>query len=93
MAEAVHCYTHGSSRAAFVCCHIVATLSDNKPRGFIWSRDDASEINAYCELCETHMEANGGEWNDITAPFADVKLLCEGCALDAATLNNVKVSS
>jgi len=94
MSAMVECCEHGKVRAAFVCSHSVETLTDGIARGFIWSRgEESKEINAYCKVCEVFMDANGGEWTEDNDWYAGVKLVCEGCALDVAAINNVEVFS
>ena len=87
----IACDTHGNQRTAFVCHHILQSIQDRQPRGFIWGRDEEGCVNAYCDECEGYLESHGGEWNEITEAFADIKLVCEGCAIEAAQLNGIAI--
>ena len=85
----IHCDTHGKRRTAFVCHHLFISIQDKQPRGFFWSRDEDGCINAYCNECDHYLETHGGEWNETTEAFADIKLVCESCASVAAKLNDI----
>ena len=87
----VECEAHGEKRAAYGCAHLLETLHDRQPRGFIWSRDEDGHINAYCEACSDELDRQGGDWNEAAEAFADIKLLCEACAVEAGNINGVSV--
>ena len=86
MSDRVHCDEHGDSATTFVCVHITDSLSDGKPRGFLWSIDDDGEYQAVCpqyrETPDDQWEARAGEVG---------RILCFGCYQRAAKLNGVDV--
>jgi len=88
----IECHIHSFANEAFICAHIVEGVINSAPTGFIWARDDHGIINAYCNDCDEHLNAYGGEWTDEVAKFANVKLSCEKCALSAAKFNGVEGS-
>jgi hypothetical protein len=81
MSRMIECSTHGESRPAFVCQHLLSTLRDSVPRGVLWSRDEDGCINAYCWDCDKQFEAAGGEWT------SEVEVICEGCFRRIAMIN------
>ena len=87
----VQCSKHGQSAEAFVCQHVLGTLKDYKPRGFIYSRDETGAVNAWCQECEDYVVMNGDEWNSQTQDFANISLVCVNCASVAATINGVEI--
>ncbi len=90
MSDAVQCDEHGASSETFVCSHVLDSLHDGIPRGFIYSSlDAADEPSAYCSECDEMLNANGGEWTEELEKSADIKLLCYQCFLQAARLNGV----
>ena len=52
MSGTVSCNIHGDQQEAFVCKHILLTLKDKTPRGFIWTVDEESGYQAFCESCD-----------------------------------------
>jgi len=86
----ISCNEHGESAQTFVCSHIIASLKDGQPRGFVYTTlDPNDEPNAYCSACEEMLNASGGEWTEELEKKAGVKLLCYECFLRAARLNGV----
>ena len=83
----VECAAHGDMPPSYVCAHTRASLHDGKKRGFFWSRDDEGSVNAWCTECDNVLESVGGCWNDEAEAFAQIVLVCEGCALRVASLN------
>lgn len=83
------CKTHGAQRAAYVCQHLNVPAEEAKGRGFVAVRDDDGCINAWCDRCEAYLVANGNEWNDKTERFANIRLLCESCAMERAEANGI----
>lgn len=83
-AKLVECYSHGKSKPAFVCRHLLEekNVGWNEPEFYSINKDDdfAGCINAWCNKCEV-FAIQGGGWNDETEAFADIKLICENCAL------------
>ena len=86
MSDLVECSTHGSSVPAFVCVHILETLSDLEPRGFEWSVDEDGEYQASCAHCRSLSEE---EWDEQASKV--IRLLCFGCFVRAAELNGVQL--
>jgi hypothetical protein len=75
----VSCSTHGDQQPAYVCCHLAATLSDNRARGVVSSIDEDGAVNAYCDACADLLDASGGEWTEDLEKKAEIKLVCRGC--------------
>jgi len=93
MSATVECCDHGMQAQAYVCTHITHALRDNKPNGFIWSRDDDNHINAYCNQCDDMLENEfGGDWENVPKDRYELSILCEPCAIRAARLSGVEVS-
>jgi hypothetical protein len=86
----VLCGSHGRRRAAFACHHLVSGLTDRAPRGVNWLRDDAGQVNAWCDACDDHLVANGNDWNDVTEGFAQVTLICQECFGQFSTFDTMK---
>ena len=84
----IECATHGSAPQAYVCGHSLLSLRDGSPRGLLWTVDEDGHFNGYCNECDDHLEANGGEWNETTEAFADLKVVCEVCFRRLAALND-----
>ena len=79
----VECDSHGEVRPAFVCHHLLSgeRVGWNEPDEYDDEADEfAGCINAWCDECEGVANAGGG-WNDETEAFADIRLVCETCAL------------
>ena len=87
MTEMARCATHGESRAALICQHLVATLEDGLPRGAFWSRDEDGCVNAYCRACADRLEAADGEWVGEAVEQLGLKIICEGCFRRIASAN------
>lgn len=84
----VECCLHGEQQETFVCQHIVQTLNDEIPRGFWWADNPENpRPDAWCSECEAMVQRTGGEWNDESEAFAQVKLLCGVCYDQAKQVN------
>ena len=86
MSRRVQCDEHGEDTAAFVCTHILDTLRDREPRGFLWLRDDGGEYSAICQDCN---ESTDEEWEEMSSDV--IRLVCLGCFKKAASLNDVSI--
>jgi hypothetical protein len=75
----VECGTHGKTRPAFVCCHLLESLRDRVARGLLWSRNQDENVNAYCDLCDQLLQQAGGDWTDEVEAQAKITLICENC--------------
>lgn len=89
--EQVTCERHGTGMAATFTCQHIAKGSATQ----FLSDEEATETepwpDAYCEKCAAFRDANGGEWNDTSEAFANVKVLCSSCYEDRRTaLSNAK---
>jgi hypothetical protein len=89
MTETLTCEKHGVQNEAIICCHLVSTLGDRRPRGLIWSRDDEGSINAYCIGCKDMLDAAGGAWTEELEAKAQLGIVCEACLLPLFDLNTV----
>jgi hypothetical protein len=85
--ERLNCEKHGEQNEAYLCSHLVQTLSDRVPRGLIWSRDAEGSINAYCIGCEDMLRANGGAWTEELQEKAGIATACEACIMPLFDLN------
>jgi hypothetical protein len=80
----VECHSHGKSKPAFLCHHLLTgeKVGWNEPDEY--EKDEDSEfsgcINAWCDKCEEIAVKTGG-WTDESEAFANIKLVCENCAL------------
>jgi hypothetical protein len=88
MSRVLHCSTHGESRTAYICKHLLATLHDEEPRGAVWVRDEDGCINARCGDCANRLETAGGEWVGEALPQLDIKIICEGCFRRIAVIDD-----
>ena len=86
----VECGTHGKSRPAFVCSHLVGTSETKENVGINFVFDEDGNVNAWCDKCEDFVSKNGDEWNDETEAFANIQLACDNCFLVLKTHNTVK---
>ena len=85
----VECDTHGKQQITFVCQHIVQTLNDGKPRGFLCAYDPENmRPDAWCSECDAKLLASGDEWNEENEAFASIKILCGECYDSAKILNH-----
>ena len=84
----VECGTHGTQQATYVCKHIVQSVRDGVPRGFLTAHDPGNpHPDAWCADCEERVQATDGEWNDESEAFAGITLLCSACYRYARSLN------
>ncbi len=82
----LQCGTHGEQDETVVCRHIIDTLQDGEPRGFVWNRADG-EFQALCTACNALSD------DAFAAAEAEIiRLLCFGCFQDAAALNGVDIA-
>ncbi len=74
----VECPEHGIRDATYVCQHLASAVNSGFHSGH--DEDDPDELwpDAWCDACEHVRESEGG-WNDRSATFAGVRLLCDGC--------------
>ncbi len=86
----VECGSHGNSKAAFICYHLVYedNVGWNEPDVYDESEDDDFYdcINAWCNKCEAEAISTGG-WTDESETFANIQLVCENCALKIKRAN------
>jgi len=75
------CQLHGEQPIAFVCKHIVA-VPRGETVGFVSYRpDNKSDLrDAWCEACDVHLRAYGGDWMDDTVEVpGGIALICAEC--------------
>ena len=82
--EVVECDEHGSALATVVCAHVVQSLVDCKPYGFLWTLDDDQEYSAVCDQCNAMTDA---EWERDAEGLG--RVLCFECFCNAGRLNGV----
>lgn len=86
----VECGTHGSTRPAFVCQHLIGgrRVGWHEPvENNVDPEDQFSGcINAWCDSCEKARVKYGG-WNDQSESLAKVTMVCEECALKYKAIN------
>lgn len=88
MSRQVTCDAHGETEATIVCAHIIDTLNDEKPRGFLWSLDEDNEYQAVCTDCHNMPR---DEWSERATELG--RILCFGCYKKAAMLNGVDIET
>lgn len=69
--DAVQCPTHGPQEKAYVCQHLVQSLSMREPAGFFFAGGPRGD--AWCAECEEVRLREGGEsgdWNERSEAFA-----------------------
>ncbi len=74
----VECDEHGSCEAAYVCQHLMKGEDLGFNVGYSDEEPDELYPDAWCDECEA-VRATEGEWNEASATFADIKLVCAGC--------------
>jgi hypothetical protein len=86
----VQCSRHGQQRETYVCQHIVRSVQDQVPCGFLADEptEDDPFPDAWCYECEQRRMVDG-EWNDENEAFAGIMLICAGCYQRAKKLNQV----
>ncbi len=83
----VECFKHGMQEQTFVCVHIVESLSQDASPGFVcYPGPDDAFPDAWCNVCESRLNANGGEWTRELEQRADISLLCASCYVSARDL-------
>jgi hypothetical protein len=86
----VECCSHGKATPAFVCQHFLTgeKVGWNEPDEYEYNEDDefAGCINAWCDECEEFVNKIG-EWNEESETFANIRLVCENCALNFKEAN------
>jgi hypothetical protein len=88
MNKRVACDEHGEDLATYVCVHVLDSLQDKKPRGFLWSLDDDDDYSAICQECN---DMSDEEWEQKSSDL--LRVLCLGCFKKAAELNGVRISA
>jgi len=77
MPETVHCETHGESKRAFICIHL---MEDSSGLGF--NREEPTEGDAYpdawCDKCELVRTRHGG-WDDVPDDLCKIVVVCCEC--------------
>jgi hypothetical protein len=73
----------------FVCCHMDDAARAGTTAGFVRypADEDDGLTDAWCEACETFLQANGGDWVEgmVQVP-GGLAILCSDCYLDAKEL-------
>lgn len=75
----IECSRHGTREVTFVCQHL-SSIGDvvGFQVGVDEEHPDELWPNAWCDACE-RVRADEGEWNDRSAAFARIQLMCDGC--------------
>jgi hypothetical protein len=86
----VECETHGTSRVAFVCQHLLKGSDLGFYEAFesnpLIEPDD--DYQAWCGACEKVWEREG-EWNETSMAFAKIKLVCDQCYFEIKRRNQL----
>ncbi|MEQ1865000.1 MAG: hypothetical protein ABL996_10140 [Micropepsaceae bacterium] len=82
----IACSEHGERTAAAVCIHIVQTLKDMEPRGFLPQIDDDGGHSAICIVCN---EMPFDEWE--RTKLESFAMICLECYRKAADLNDADI--
>lgn len=72
----ISCDTHGDSRCAVVCGHMVHTKE--KVVGFIENSSDPDDLQAWCFDCERVFKEENGMSEEFRK-FNDMSVVCEHC--------------
>jgi hypothetical protein len=84
----VECATHGTSRIAFVCQHLLKGSNLGFHEAFesdpLIEPDD--DYQAWCDECNKVWEREG-EWNEASMAFSDIKVVCDECYFEAKRRN------
>ena len=76
--------------AAYVCQHLLQSVRDLKPRGFVYDdRNQSDYPDAWCDECDGMLAAGGREWTDDLGEAAGVSLLCASCYSRIRKLNGL----
>jgi hypothetical protein len=84
----IECATHGTSRMAFICQHLVK----GSDLGFHESLESNPLIEpdddywAWCSDCEKICKQQG-EWNHVVKKAADMKIVCDQCYFEIKRKN------
>jgi hypothetical protein len=82
----IACSEHGDRTAAAVCIHIVQTLKDSEPRGFLAQIDPDGEHSAICIDCN---EMPFDEWE--RTKLETLAMICFECYRKAADMNGEEI--
>jgi hypothetical protein len=86
----VECHLHGKLKPAFLCHHLLSgeIVGWNEPDEYTKDEDDDFYgcINAWCDECEK-FAIETVDWTEESEAFANIQLVCEGCALSFKELN------
>jgi hypothetical protein len=86
VSDTIDCEEHGTGPANGICVHLLESLADETPRGFVWNTDEDGEYSALCSDCDTMSDER---WE---AERADLwVVVCFKCFLRAARLNGVSL--
>lgn len=92
MTETLQCDSHGSRYSGWVCAHLAK--DDSIQLGL--HRDAPSKEtpcpDAWCDTCEKVRLQHGGEWNETSEAFCDIKFLCSECYRQVC-IRNARTSS
>lgn len=87
----IECDTHGTSRMAFVCQHLI----NASHRGFheVFESNPLIEpeedYQAWCDECEKAWEKEG-EWNETFKAFTNTKIVCDQCYFEIKRRNTIE---
>src|SRR3954470_17532391 len=72
----ISCSSHGERIAAVVCRHHVSVA--DRPVGFVENSDDPTDLQAWCDDCET-LFLSEGDKTDQFVEFNDFAVVCVDC--------------
>ncbi|MBL4595982.1 MAG: hypothetical protein JKX99_05330 [Robiginitomaculum sp.] len=85
MSKQLHCATHGTQPASYVCTHIVKAMQTGELAGFFWGMKDG-EYDALCEVCN---DMSPAEW--VAQQEKLLNVLCLGCFKVAADQHGIEL--
>lgn len=90
----IECDTHGTSRVAFICQHLLkgSNLGFNEAFESDPLTEPDDDYQAWCNECEKARELEG-EWNEISMAFCDIKLVCDQCYFETKRRNLIDLST
>jgi len=86
--KTVQCSIHGEQEETFVCRHLVESLHTGIPVGFFFESEPRGD--AWCSECEVvrlREGGEGGDWNERSEAFAEIRLICGRCYDEIKALN------
>jgi hypothetical protein len=89
--DIIECDTHGTSTATYICKHLVQGENLGFNIGFDPENPFDLYPDAWCDECDKILDEEG-EWNERSESFADIKIVCTQCYMNARERNWIEDS-